>query len=110
MKYMGYFRKGYFNGIADEAELALQQHDMKSIYRAVKHASGKSTSTQSVFPNKATGESCTSEEKALLRWTEYYTTALNHSASQPCPDMDAIATSAADDPNISADALSLVEV
>ena len=62
-------RETYYNGIADEAELALQQHDMKSIYRAVKHASGKSTSTQSVFPKKASGESCASEEEALLRWT-----------------------------------------
>ena len=83
---------------------------MKPIYRAVKHICEKSTSTQTVFPKKASGESCTSEEEALLRWTEYYTTALNHPASQPCPDLDALATSATDDPNISVDASSLVEV
>jgi len=32
-------RETYYNGIADEAELALQRHDMKPIYRAVKHIS-----------------------------------------------------------------------
>ena len=62
-------RETYYNGIADEAELALQRHDMKPIYRAAKHISGKFTSTQSVFPKKASGESCASEEEALLRWT-----------------------------------------
>ena len=60
-------RDTYYNGIADEAKLALQRHDMKPIYRAVKHTSWKSTSTQSVFPKNASGESCSSEEEALLR-------------------------------------------
>ena len=36
-------RETCYNGIADEAKLALQRHDMKPIYRAVKHISGKST-------------------------------------------------------------------
>ena len=103
-------REAYYNGIADEAESALERHDMKPIYRAVKRISGKSTSHQSSFPKKANGESCKSEEEALSRWTEYYTAALNHPASQPCPDLDSLAANAADDPNISVDAPSLAEV
>ena len=53
---------------------------------------------------------CKSEEEALLRWTEYYSTALNHLSSHPCPDLDRLAAGATDSNDIPVDAPALGEV
>ena len=50
------------------------------------------------------------EEEALLRWTEYYATALNHPVAQPCPDLEYSAAGAIDHQRIPLDAPSLDEV
>ena len=78
-------RECYYNIIADDAEAALQRNDMKPICKAVKHISGKQNVGQGIFPCKANGLMCKSEEAALLRWAEYYSTALNHPPTQACP-------------------------
>ena len=78
-------RERYYNNIADDGEEALQRNDMKPIYKAVRHVSGKLSVGQGIFPRKTDGQMCKSEEEALLRWTEYYSTALNHPPAQPCP-------------------------
>ena len=83
---------------------------MKPIYKAVKQISGKQSAGQSLFPPKLDGSTCKSEEEALLRWTEYYSQALNHSPPQPCPDLDRLAAGAVDDPRVSIDAPTLQEV
>ena len=75
----------YYYNIADDAEEALQRNDMKPIYKAVRHISGKQGVGQGIFPRKADGQMFKLEEEALLRWTEYYSTALNHPPAQPCP-------------------------
>ena len=93
-------RERYYNDIAKEAEAALQRNDMKPIYRVVKRISGKESSGDGTFPRKLDGTLCKSEEEALLRWTEYYSTALNHPVSQPCPDLEYAAAAATDDQRI----------
>ena len=103
-------RERYYNNIAADAEAALQRNDMKPIYRAVKHISGKQSVGQSIFPRKADGLMCKSEEEALLRWTEYYSTALNHPPAQLCPDLDSAAIGATDSVHIPVDAPTLDEV
>ena len=40
----------YCNNIADDAEEALQRNDMKTIYKAVRHISGKQSVGQGIFP------------------------------------------------------------
>ena len=103
-------REHYYNEIANGAEAALQRNDMKPIYKAVKQISGKQSAGQSLFPRKLDGSTCKSEEEALLRWTEYYSQALNHPPPQPCPDFDRLAAGAVDDPRVSIDAPTLQEV
>ena len=103
-------KERYYNDIADDAELALKRNDMKPIYRAVKRISGKLAGDQQIFPKKANGIPCQSEDEALLRWTEYYEGALNHPQSHPCPDLDALSQAAADDPDVRCDAPSIEEV
>ena len=83
---------------------------MKPIYRAVKRISGKESSGDDTFPRKLDGTLCKSEEEALLRWTEYYSTALNHPVAQPCPDLEYSAAGAIDHQRIPLDAPSLDEV
>ena len=67
-------RERYYNNIADDAEEALQRNDMKPIYKAVRHISGKQSVGQGIFPRKADGQMSKSEEEALLRWTECHCT------------------------------------
>ena len=103
-------RERYYNNMAADAEAALQCNNMKPIYRAVKQISGKQSVGQSIFPRKADGLMCKSEEEALLRWTEYYSTALNHPPAQLCPDLDSAAIGATDSVHIPVDAPTLDEV
>jgi len=103
-------REWYYNNIASNAEAALQRNDMKPIYRAVKLISGKLNVSQGTFPRKADGLMCKSEEEALLRWTEYYSTALNHPPAQSCRDLGSAATLATDSNRIPVDAPTLDEV
>ena len=53
-------RERYYNNIADDAEEALQRNDMKPIYKAVRHISGKQSVGQGIFPRKADGQMCKS--------------------------------------------------
>ena len=46
-------RERYYNNIADDAEEALQRNDMKPIYKAVRHISGKQGVGQGIFLRKA---------------------------------------------------------
>ena len=46
----------------------------------------------------------------MLRWAEYYSTALNHPSAQPCPDLDSLATGATDCNDIPVDTPTLGEV
>ena len=78
-------RERYYNNIADDGEEALQRNDMKPSYKAVRHVSVKLSVGQGIFPRKADGQMFRSEEAALLRWAEYYSPALNHPPTQPCP-------------------------
>src|SRR5271170_8103223 len=103
-------RERYYNNIASNAEAALQRNDMKPIYRAVKHISGKLNVSQGTFPRKADGSMCKSEEETLLRWTEYYSTALNHPPAQSSPDLGNAASLATDSNRIPVDAPTLDEV
>ena len=83
---------------------------MKPIYRAVKRISGKESLGQGTFPGKSNGTLCKSEEEALLRSIEFYSTALNHPTAQPCPDLEHMDASATVDQRIPLDAPSLDEV
>lgn len=103
-------REQYYNNIADQAEEALQRHNMKPIYGAVKTICGLGDAGHGVLPNKLDGTRCKSDDEALARWIEHYKSALNHPPAKPCDALDDLAFLAADAQDIPTDAPTLEEV
>ena len=100
-------REAYYNGMAEQAELALNYNYMKPIYNAVKLISSKQFGSRCMLQKKSNGDQCKSEEEALLRWAEHNEIVLSHPQSSPCPALDALSKGAVDDSSISITAPSI---
>jgi len=96
-------REAYFNGIAEEAQRALTQNNVRPIYRAIKLICGSGSHEQGTQVAKSNGDKCRTEKEVLSRWVEYYQTALNHPAAAPCPALDDIGNQSADSSTILVD-------
>ena len=103
-------QEAYYSEIANDAETAAQRNDIKSIYRAVRRINSNQGTRHSTLPRKLDGTQCKSEEEALLRWTKYYSAALNHPPAAPFARLDNLASDSIDDPRIPVDAPSESEV
>jgi len=64
-------RERYCSDIADHAEQALRQHNLRPIYKLVAKISGKKDGQDTTQVTKADGTRCGSEDEILARWAEY---------------------------------------
>ncbi len=61
-------REDYYNGVADDAELALASNNLRPIYRSIRTLCGKSDTPAGTTIAKSDGTLTNSDEDAQLRW------------------------------------------
>jgi len=94
-------RNNYLTRIADEVEEDLQHNNMRSAFCAIKTLAGQKQS-QPVLSciQKMDGTPWRSNEEVMQRWSEHFTTALNHFPATTSTSLESESISAVPDPNV----------
>ena len=103
-------RETFYNGLADDAERAMAQNELRPAFRAIRILSGQSQDTRSTHLHDSQGHPCKSDEAILSRWSEHYKLALNHPPAVASPELDAMSSSTVPDTDIPVDAPTCEEV